>query len=819
MVPTVLTMALLLISAAQAQTTSREDTSAQRTIEEIVVTSQRREQTLARVPIAVDVMDADALKAAKVTTLQEIAFISPSLTFTDDVFGSNINFAIRGLGSFAPQGNIEQAVGVVLNGIPLSRAAEFTADLDDIERVEILKGPQGSLFGANTTGGVVNIVHARPKFEFEGRTTATVTNDDETSIRQMINVPLGDRVAARFNLTYKDRDGHIKNRNPDGKDLGFQETFLVDAKFLFDISDDIELLVGGTYRDNETNNLRNPTAVETDPRGQARLSALGFGDPELGQAIVDDILVANIDQNVLMNQEGWQVFGDFKWDINSNISLNILASHVDFIQDSGGVGSQLDIDEGPASITNTLGAAEAGIAVGVIPRYTNTVFNTDGDPGEVGDRKQFRGWDYTTAEVRLTGTGEHLDWTTGLFYRFHQEKFVFSTPFFRNGALTSSGRFSNVQQKNFALFIDTTWHVTSSVDIFAGIRGIQQIARVDFRRKSFNVPFDDLLISVSSDGNTIVEIPDTIDRTPTVDIQNASFTPNGWAGRAGASWHLTEAFNLKSGNDVSVYFNASRGYTGFGTNTGNGTVLETLFLRPSTSRSYEIGAKASLFNRSVNFNVALFDMRVDDFQANVIPGAGEIFAFSPGDFDSQGIEADVVWLVPTIPLTLDASVTFLDTELLNIAPQRCYPGQTLEQGCFIEPESGQLRQDLNGLPGFNAPDVAYNITGTYDFNTSNWLNVPFDTSLMVSYTWQDDVLFNFANDPLGSFQEDYGLLDLNISFVDVDGRYRVDLFGKNITDKQFVSNRQSQSGTAGRGVATVGRAAQARWGIEITFNY
>lgn len=819
MVSTVSTIALLFTAAAQAQTAPSGGASAKRAFDEIVVTSQRREQTLESVPIAVDVMDANSLKAAKVTSVQDIAFISPSMTFTGDVFGSNINFAIRGLGSFAPQGNIEQAVGVMLNGIALSRAAEFTAELDDIERVEILKGPQGSLFGANTTGGVVNIVHARPKFEFEGRTAATVTNDDEISVRQMINTPLSDRVAGRFNFTYKDRDGHIKNLFPGGKDLGFEKTILGDAKFLFEVTDDIELLVGGTYRDNQTNNLRNPTAVETDPRGLARLSALGFGDPELGQAIVDDILLANTDQDVMMNQEGWQVFGDLKWDINSNISLNILTSFVDFKQDGGSAGSQLDIDSGPSSITNTLGAAEAGIGVGVNPTYTNTVFNTDGGPGEVGDNKQLRAWNYATAEVRLTGTGEHLDWTTGFFFRRHHEEFTFATPFFRNGSLNSAGRFSDVEQENYALFADATWHVTSSLDVFAGFRGIQQKARVDFRRKAFNVPFQDLIISESADGNTIVEIPDTIDRTPTVDIQNANISPTGWAGRAGASWNLTEAFNMKSGNDVSIYVNASRGYTGFGTNTGNGTVLDSLFLLPSTSRSFEVGTKGFLFDRSVNFNIALFDMHVSDFQANVIPGAGELFAFSPGDFNSQGIEVDVVWLVPEVPLTLDGSITILNTALANIAPQPCYPGQTLAQGCFIDPASNQPRQDLNGLPGFNAPDVAFNMTGTYDFATSNWFNVPFDTSLRVSYTWQDDVLFNFSNDPLGSFEKSYGLLDLNLSFVDVAGKYRVDFFGKNITNQRFVSNRQSQSGTAGRGVATVSRAAQSYWGLELTLNY
>lgn len=821
-VSTVSTMALLMASAAQAQTVPGQEQSARRSFEEIVVSSQRREQTLESVPIAVDVLTPETLEKVNVTTMEEMALFTPSLNFTGDLIGTNVNFSIRGLGSFAPQSNIEAAVGTVMNGIPLSRAAEFTAELDDIERIEILKGPQGSLFGANTTGGVVNIVHKKPVIgEFQGRVSASATNDEEFTTKSMLNVPLADRAAGRFNFVFKDRDGHITNLYPGAKKqkLGGEQTIFVDTKFLFDISDNMDLIVGGSYRNRNISNARQPVAVEPGALGAARLAALGFGNPDLGQKVVDDLFLANVDSAGNSNQKNWQVWGELSWDISSSVKMNWLVS-LNHFDDHNSSDNQQDLDGTPASFLNDFGLADAGLIVSIPTDRLNSGFALDsGEPTDnFTDDRRGRAWDYVTQELRFSGTIDAVDWTTGFFFRDHNEKFITTTPFVRSGVLDAASRWSDVEQRNYSIFADATWHVLDTVHLFAGIRGIQQRANVDFKRMRPRVPVEDLIVTQSTNGETFIAIPDTVSRLPAVDIENEKISPTGWAGRAGVSWDLSDDLALPAGNDVSVYFNASRGYTGFGTNTGNGTTLDTLFLLPSSSRSFEVGAKAFLFDRTFNLNIALFDMRVSDFQAQINLGAGENFTFSPGDYNSSGIEVGISWLVPETPLTLDGALTLLNTGIQNAAPQPCFPSQTLEQGCFIDPDSGGPRQDINGKPGFNAPSASFNVRGTYDLALRKWLDMPFDGALTVSYTWTDDIAFNFLYDP-ESIQKSYGLLDLTMSFYDPAGKYRINVFGKNITDKAFASNLQGQNGTNGRSVATVGRGAEAYWGMGVVFNY
>ena len=136
-------------------------------LDEVVVTAQKREQNIQDVPISVGVVDAETLDKNQFSDFREISKLTPSVNFQGGYTPSATNFNIRGIGSYAFEGGIQPSVSLNVDGVPYARAGEFITDLADIERVEVLRGPQGTLFGRNSTGGAINITRARPTDEFE----------------------------------------------------------------------------------------------------------------------------------------------------------------------------------------------------------------------------------------------------------------------------------------------------------------------------------------------------------------------------------------------------------------------------------------------------------------------------------------------------------------------------------------------------------------------------------------------------------------------------------------------------------------------------
>jgi len=288
-------------------------------LEEIVVTAQKREQTLQEVPVSVEVLDGEQLAFNQVYTLEEVAKFNPSLTFRSDIAGVNTAFALRGVGGFAAQGGIEPAIGVVIDGVSLARGAEFfTANVEDVQRVEILKGPQGTLFGASNAGGVVNIVTRTPTSEFEASVEGSATTDEEFSGRVVLSGPITDTIRARISSFIRSREGHIENIFADSGDLsrlGEQKSVGVRARIEFDLGSDALFTIGGNFNHLDRSNARQPQRVEDGPVGDARRIALGLGNPALGQRVLDDPFLQS--QNGL-NEERfnrYRVSGTFRWDI------------------------------------------------------------------------------------------------------------------------------------------------------------------------------------------------------------------------------------------------------------------------------------------------------------------------------------------------------------------------------------------------------------------------------------------------------------------------------------------------------------------------
>ena len=185
---------------------------AQSTIEEVIVTAQRTEQSLQSVPIAVSAFTNEALEERQIEVSSDLQLQVPGITFSVGTFSGGGGFSIRGITNFATAASADAGVEIHMNGLPLGSTSALEVGFLDMERIEVLRGPQGTLFGRNSTGGVVNLITAKPDFDsFNGTAKINYGKDNEKQFNVMLNVPISDSLAARFAFQNFEKDGIKKH--------------------------------------------------------------------------------------------------------------------------------------------------------------------------------------------------------------------------------------------------------------------------------------------------------------------------------------------------------------------------------------------------------------------------------------------------------------------------------------------------------------------------------------------------------------------------------------------------------------------------------
>ena len=213
---------------------------------EIVVTATKREQTLQDVPVAVTVATAAQIERGYIRDLKDIGSIVPSLRVGERQNSANTNFFIRGFGNGANNAGIEPSVGVFIDGVYRSRTASQISDLPDIERIEVLRGPQSTLFGKNASAGVISIVTQKPKFQFGGNVEASYGNYNAVVVKGVVTGPLSDTVAASLSGGYNRRDGYNKDLSTGAK-LNDRDRWFVRGQLLFEPDSQLKVRLIGDY--------------------------------------------------------------------------------------------------------------------------------------------------------------------------------------------------------------------------------------------------------------------------------------------------------------------------------------------------------------------------------------------------------------------------------------------------------------------------------------------------------------------------------------------------------------------------------------------
>lgn len=559
----------VMASPAVAQDAPQDDVG----LEEIVVTAQKREQNLQTVPVAVTALSSEAIANNRLADFSDLTRAAPSLTITQTTSSPNNSIILRGIGTFAFSIGVEPSVAVIIDDMPVVQQAQAFDNLADLERIEVLKGPQGTLFGKNSSAGVVNIVTKDPGQNFEGSASTTVATDGDVRAEAVLSTPLADGVGLRLTGFYHDYPGNVRNLTS-GKKLNDQQNYGVRAKLRAELADALTVTVTGAYakatQDGTGNSIRSISGTGTprvlgSPAAPFLPSLTGI-QPGVGN------YAARVDAFGATRNETKSLAAKFNYDLGFASLISVSA-----FQDWK-YRFQNDFD---GTDVNVLGALTAGAANGGITQE-----------GPYHSRN-------FTQELRLVSSGSSaLKYVVGAFYSTAK-----TDRGFLRGPVVAVANWS-AQNKNDSLgvFAQLDYKLPTDTTLSGGVR---------YNHEKIDVAFDNLVGTATANqcatGNPLCRGSNSDSVVTWKGSVSQQLAPQVMVFGSVASGYKGYAYDITSGfNPARI--NAALNATGPGL-LGVGPV------KPETSRSYEAGLKSRFLDNRLQLNVIGFLTNYDNFQA------------------------------------------------------------------------------------------------------------------------------------------------------------------------------------------------------------
>ena len=778
---TALSAIVLAFSAYAAPAVAQDAPDDDPALGEIVVTAQKREENLQSVPLAISVIGSEQLDRSGSLTLESAQYMVPSLNFRKA--GTTLNQALflRGVGTINFSIAAEPSVAAVLDGVVLSRAGEGFTDLFDVERIEVLRGPQGTLFGKNASAGVVSIVTKRPTDAFEGTVEGTVAEGGEYRGRATINLPMGENIRSRFTGFYGSYDGNIRNLTT-GKDVNGYKHYGVRGVVEANLGDTVTLTLRGDWRK------------------------------------ADDDCCAEIIGTVPTNAAaGILAATGIKGDGTRAVKQNLTTATK---EKSWGVSLQADVELGEhvlTAITSYRGWDNTEIRDGDWVDQPYVGINQLHDDGPQTS-KTF------TQEIRLASpTGQFLEYVLGAYYSKADSDRTFSRSVISctastlaavNGAVPcsttpgvstittpyGSADFGSTF-KNFALFGQATLNLSERLRLIGGLRWTQDKLNVfHIRRTTLAGPgiggnFD---AGVYNNG-ALVPAPGTGFLAGA--SNSIPFTANtksdNFSGKAALQFDLTD--------DIMAYASYTRGYKGPAYNVFfNMASIHTNVIEPETVNAYEGGLKNSFLDGALVVNLAGFYAKYNNYQANspdIVNLVRTTRLINAGTISTKGFEMDFL-ARPSRNFSINGGLAYTKARVLN----------------FLLPP-GANAADLvpSGTPLANAPDWKMSLGAQYDWETGGFANV----ELAANLAMQSDQLYELSPNPVvrrATTVDGYATVDASIALADPSDRWKLTLFVKNLFDKSYAASIIS-GGQGGSYRYIIPREADRYFGLTGKFNF
>jgi iron complex outermembrane receptor protein len=713
---------------------------------DIVVTAQKRTERLQDVPVSVAVVSASRLQQAHITSVEGLTELSPSLSFTDSANTRGQGLTIRGVGTLSFSDGVEPDVSTVIDGVVLGRQAMTVFDLIDVDQVEVLRGPQGTLFGKNSSAGVLSITTAAPSNTFGGQYSATYETLNEVKLQGSVTGPIvNDVLDGRLTGYYTHGDGWITNVF-DGDKLNGDNQWGLRGKLLFTPTSTLDLTLIADY-ESIYENCCAPT-IRSAPAGTSY-----FGVP---YATLIGVTPGPYNQSV---------------DVDGPYYLN---------QNSEGVSLQADQQLGWATLTSITAYRAFNDKDG------NDADLTPIDIFDVNNANQKQS--QFTQELRLASpAGRKLEYVAGLYY-FYQDLTTTTRAAGNLGAVPSPEYLGStvnrgITTNNEAVFGQATWHVTDQFSLIAGGRYTAEQLRAFFDRSTLP--------------GAVAATPASI-AGPPLTANNLGTNETNFSYKFGAQY----AFD----SDLMFYATYSKGFKGAALNMLNFLPASLVangqyVIPPELSSSYEVGLRSSMLNRRLQVNLTGFLTDFTGFQATAYdPTINANTLVSAGGLRTQGVELEVI-ATPAHGLTLNGNLAYTDARFTSFPNGPCYPGEALlaNSPCHL---SGTIYvQNLKGAPLNNAPKLSFNVGGSYIHPLP--MADTFDGFIDVNYAYRSDANFSLSEDP-NTIQKAYGLLNLNLGVQPHGGLWRVSLFAKNLLDQHYASLIFSSSFQGGSALAKAG---------------
>jgi iron complex outermembrane receptor protein len=672
--------------AEAAGESSGGTTSRGRGVEVITVTAQKREESVQDVPISMTALSGQMLEDRGLTDFQKLQDVAPNVRIQSTESSRSTSVRIRGIGSIGFNAGIDPSVGVFIDGVYQSRAAQAAGDLVDIDRVEILRGPQGTLYGKNTAAGAINVHTRRPSYDYQAFLEGRYGTFDLLDGRGWVNVPVvDDRVATRISGYRQVRDGLDRNLF-DGDRVNDSDKWGLRSKTLFDISDTMDLIVIGDYSLEDNTcciaDIKDYTALNTLPfaiakpfpgfgvmPGDGDFEDLGNfqGPPLAAFDPTPDGFDNRVHANVPIENrtENWGMSGTFRWEIADH-ALESISAYRELSFD-GEFDGDFSLYDGILSVNRT-------------------------DLWQVSE------------ELRLVSpSSDTLEYVVG-FYFHHQSqdtlsRLTLTQPLadFVNSFLpaaifpANTGITDNRHESfSYAGFGQATLHVTDQVSLTGGLRlSYEEKTREGDFTTSPPFPF-----SAGPFG-------------PDYSLDQDRDTTN-LSGTAIARWFPME--------DVMLYASYARGFKSGGFNADRETIDPTAPIRDDLgefddeqSDSFEGGFKSRWFDGQLTLNGTFFYTIYKDFQAFSFDGTSFLVT-NADELTSYGVEAEAL-LAPTAGLLLGSNMGFNITEFEDFENALCTDAQN---AAFPFIPGVGCTQDLSGERLDNAPRWSFSTFGMYE---------------------------------------------------------------------------------------------------------
>lgn len=713
-------------------------------IEEIIVTAEKREQRLQDIPIAMSAFPAELIEKARIQSLQDIAAKAPNFVIGQQS-PTQPELTIRGIGSTDREAGSDRSVIVFVDEVAIGRAGASTFDLFDLERIEVLRGPQGTLYGRNVVGGAINLITAKPQDTNFAKVQATVGSESRIEIRGLLNGPISDSINGKIAYSGKSRDGFYTNEKFDdvNSNATSNQSLRGQIHFLLNPKDDI-LLSLSTSRDSVKGVASKVTqGLVTDDVFEAALGPFGPYIPDADPFVVDNNELGYINRtsqalSAIMSFER----GLGTWTLIPAYRRNDLSEN----RDIAGLG------------LSGSGAASKG--------FESTAINEEA-------------YEFLSLEARLASPedNERFHWVMGIYFlnetidreqiRERQGNNSFSRPLFDQFIETSSQ----------AVFGQATYSITEQIDLTAG-------ARYTKDDKSFDMAVVDTLseeekITIEAElGKAPSLKPATEEYTASAEDSWSEFTPK-------------VTLDFKPSDNFLFYTSWSQGFKsgGFSGLAATKSLAEIAF-KPETVDSLELGLKWT--GSKTQINLSYFDMDFNELQLRdrqlLIPGdetSAVVTIVNAGEAIINGVEAELRFS-PVEALDLSASFSMLNTEITQVNE-----GSNLIVGTELPRAPGQI---INVSAEYKVPRKNGLVTFRLDYRHTG----DFSFDLITK-----GVQAQYESGKTAGFEEGYGLLDARIQFEHEQGEWQLALWGKNLVDEVYRTHVQSIS--SGRvGISQIG---------------